>query len=58
MLLFCIHAKLIQDRDRETPAAYDVIVIVTEVGATVGAALQAAELRKHNANDTKCCGLG
>ena len=47
------------------PAAFDVCVVsplnsnvLSAVGATAGAASEAAELRKHTANDAKCAELG
>ena len=47
------------------PAAFDICVVsplnsnvLSAVGATAGAASEAAELRKHTANDAKCAELG
>ena len=56
---------LVQDWDRGKPAAFDISVVsplnssvLSTVGARAGAASEAAELRKHTANDAKCAELG
>ena len=54
-----------QDWDRGKPAAFDISVVsplnsnvLSAAGARAGAASEAAELRKHTANDAKCGELG
>ena len=56
---------LVQDWDQGKPAAFDICVVsplnsdvLSAAGATAGAAPEAAELRKHTANDAKCTELG
>ena len=51
--------------DGRNPAAFDICVAsslnsngLSAAGATAGAASEAAELRKHTANDAKCTELG
>ena len=52
---------LVQDWDRGNPVAFDISTlnsnVLFAVGATAGAASEAAELRKHTTNDTKCTEL-
>ena len=56
---------LVQDWDCRKPAAFDISVVsplnsnvLSAAGARAGAASEAAELRKHTANDAKCAELG
>ena len=58
---------LVQDWDRGKPAAFDFDIsvdsplnsnVLPAAGARAGAASEAAELRKHTANDAKCAELG
>ena len=56
---------IVQDWDRGKPAAFDISVVspinsntLSAARATAGAASEAAELRKHTANDAKCTELG
>ena len=56
---------LVQDWGRGKPAACDICVVsllnsivLSAAGATAGAASEAAELRKHTANNAKCTELG
>ena len=60
-----LSAILVQDWDRGKPAAFDISVVsplksnvLSAAGARAGAASEAAELRKHTANDAKCAELG
>ena len=52
---------LVQDWDRGKPVAFDISTlnsnVLFAVVATAGAASEAAELRKHTTNDTKCTEL-
>ena len=49
---------LVRDWAQGKPAAFDIPAILAEASRRVGAAAEAAENRKHTANDPKCAELG